>query len=106
MNNNETGQGPMDDSDEILFDPTTAVDGGIGEELQAGIDSAKEIHLHEVKTLASRENHLSDVQKEPNIVVRGKKLAHGQLVSFPDVKKTAEGTIALNCDNNRIAAFK
>jgi hypothetical protein len=104
MDNKKVGDPPKDD-DEPLFDPTTAVDAGVGEEMQAADAEVKVKTVRKVEKLAKIEHYLRDVQSEPDIVERGRKLAQGELVSFPDIKRTSEGFTILNCDSNRLAAF-
>lgn len=92
-------------NDEEMFDPSKAVDAGNGEEMQEADAETKVVLLRKVENRARIEDYLDDVRKEPNIVERGKKLLQGNLVTFPDTKKTTEGYLALNCDKNRLAAF-
>jgi Virulence-associated protein E len=94
------------DEEQFDFDPTMAQDAGTGDEFRAAEEEAKVITLRNVENRASRDNYAEEVRQEPNIIERGRKLLQGNLVMFPDTKKTVDGYIAVNCDNNRIAAFE
>ena len=93
-------------SEDEVFDPSTAVDGGDGAELVAADAEAKGVTLKKAEYKANIENYLEDVRKEADIIERGRKLMQGNLVSFPDTKKTADGYVALSSDTNRISAFE
>ena len=103
----EEGSGtPPEDDESFDFDPLTAVDAGMGEEMKKAEKEANVIQLRNVENLAKLENYADEVRQESNIVLRGRRLLQGNLVTFPDTKKTADGYIALNCDNNRVVAFE
>ena len=107
MTKSKDGNGPdVGDDESFVFDPSTAVDAGEGEELQEAEKEAKVIHLRNVDNLAKVEEYAEQVREEQDIVLRAKRLLQGNLVTFPDTKKTADGYIALNCDSNRVAAFE
>lgn len=99
------GDEPMDD-ESFEFDPTTAVDGGVGEEMQAADNEAKVVNLRNVENKAKLEHYADEVREEKDIVLRGRRLLQGNLVTFQDTKRTNDGVIALNCDRNRITAFE
>lgn len=101
----QDGDAPIDD-ESFEFDPTTAVDGGVGEEMQKAEREARVVQLHNVENKAKLENYADEVREEQDIVLRGRRLLQGNLVTFQDTKRTNEGVIALNCDNNRITAFE
>lgn len=88
------------------FDPTTATDAGEAEESIQATEESRKVGLRAVENKANRENYAEDVRQEPDIILRGRKLMQGNLVSFPDIKKTADGYIALSSDSNRYAAFE
>jgi Virulence-associated protein E len=101
----EDGDQP-DDEESFVFDPTSAVDAGVGEEMQAADKEAKVIVLRNVENRSRLDQYAEQVREEPDLTLRARRLLQGNLVTFPDTKKTADGYIALNCDKNRITAFE
>lgn len=104
---NKVGDGPDDgDDDSFVFDPANAIDGGEGPEMQAADKEAKVITLRNVENKAKIDEYADQVREEPDLTLRARRLLQGNLVTFPDTKRTQEGVIALNCDNNRVTAFE
>lgn len=104
---NKVGDGPGDGDDEsFVFDPTNAVDGGEGPETQQAEKEARVITLRNVENRSKLEDYAEEVRKEPDLILRARRLLQGNLVTFPDTKRTNDGVIALNCDKNRITAFE
>lgn len=99
------GDTPIDD-ESFEFDPTTAVDGGVGEEMQAAEKESRVVQLRSVEAKAKNDNYAEQVREEPDLILRARRLLQGNLITFQDTKKTTDGYIALNCDNNRVTAFE
>lgn len=106
QNENNSIDNDVDGIDDgMLFDPSAAEDAGVDTELETAATEAKVITLRKVENKSKLEDYAEEVRKEEDIVLRARKLLQGNLIAFPDTRKTAEGYVALNCDKNRITAF-